>query len=339
MTMKVCTALAGCVLLVCTRSVHCVFGEFVIFGYVPEYRLEGIDWQFVFERTTHVALFSVEASPRGEVVVHGNIPGHDSAQWQEIKSLARGQKTKLLVTVGGAGRSTGFTTVLNNRDVQQKFLKRVSEFAERMELDGLDFDITIPAETDEQTKLADFFANMKSVLKTEKRMMTLAVHPGSISRLPERILTLPDLINVMAYDNWCAFPAHAKPPCRHSEYEYATDVLKQFLPLPFLKAKKVVLGLPFYGRHVTTAEVYDYKQLIGNYSITDDSIDEVEGIFFNSPATLRKKIQLAFNKGLAGVMLWELGQDARPTQATTLLDTVARAVKGEELLRRRDEEF
>ena len=39
-------------------------------------------------------------------------------------------------------------------------------------------------------------------------------------------------------------------------------------------------------------------------------VDEVDGIYFNGIKTIERKTQFAIKKGLGGVMIWEIGQDA-----------------------------
>lgn len=42
----------------------------------------------------------------------------------------------------------------------------------------------------------------------------------------------------------------------------------------------------------------------------DPKLDEVDGHFFNGPATIRRKVELCRAQGLRGIGIWELGQDA-----------------------------
>jgi len=78
-----------------------------------------------------------------------------------------------------------------------------------------------------------------------------------------------------------------------------------------LGVKKLVLGIPLYGRHGVTGEAKSHADLVLNeYS------DE-----FKAPTqelTLAK-VQLAREGGLGGVMFWELGQDFPPSDPRALL--------------------
>ena len=39
-------------------------------------------------------------------------------------------------------------------------------------------------------------------------------------------------------------------------------------------------------------------------------VNEVDGIYFNGPNMIEQKTKLALTRKLAGIMIWELGQDA-----------------------------
>ena len=53
--------------------------------------------------------------------------------------------------------------------------------------------------------------------------------------------------------------------------------------------------------------------------------DEAGGYYFNGPDTIAKKVKLAKERGLSGVMIWEIGQDAKGKDS--LLKEVALAKK------------
>ena len=70
-----------------------------------------------------------------------------------------------------------------------------------------------------------------------------------------------------------------------------------------------------------------YEEIVRDYA--PDAADDTAGpaeYFFNGQKTLEKKTQYALKKGLAGVMLWEAGQDTKDDE-TSLLSTIKRAVE------------
>ena len=76
-------------------------------------------------------------------------------------------------------------------------------------------------------------------------------------------------------------------------------------------AAKVTLGLPFYGRELRTGAWHTYEDLVQKHHPLGAEVDLVDGIAFNGRATIAKKTRLAVSRGLAGVMVWEGGQDCR----------------------------
>jgi len=65
-----------------------------------------------------------------------------------------------------------------------------------------------------------------------------------------------------------------------------------------------------------------YAQLTEGKTLASD-VDIVEGYAINGPATVAKKVQFARKEKLAGVMIWELGQDA--SSVNSLLKAPARS--------------
>ena len=62
-----------------------------------------------------------------------------------------------------------------------------------------------------------------------------------------------------------------------------------------------------------------YSDLARRFDLSE-GVDLVEGVYFNGPQLVRKKVQYSLEKKLAGVMIWEIGQDT--TDQTSLLQTI-----------------
>ena len=74
-------------------------------------------------------------------------------------------------------------------------------------------------------------------------------------------------------------------------------------------AGKLRLGLPFYGRGITDRNVAKaYSELAP--AVKTPETDELDGIYFNGPDTIRAKTRFAQEQKLSGVMIWEIAQDA-----------------------------
>ena len=90
-------------------------------------------------------------------------------------------------------------------------------------------------------------------------------------------------------------------------------------------AEMQLLGLPFYGRQITNRKnALTYAEIKVRFRPKRGQ-DEAGGYYFNGPDTIAKKVKLAKERGLSGVMIWEIGQDAKGKDS--LLKEVALAKK------------
>jgi GH18 family chitinase len=93
---------------------------------------------------------------------------------------------------------------------------------------------------------------------------------------------------------------------------------------------KIRLGLPFYGRGITNRNaVQTYAEIVAAQprplNAEKLNSDELNGIYFNGPATIRAKSEWARSQKLSGVMIWEIGQDA--TGDDSLLKVVRKSLQ------------
>ena len=125
--------------------------------------------------------------------------------------------------------------------------------------------------------------------------MTIA----ATQQLSTEAIAAVDTVNLMAYDH---------EGC-HSTVEAAREDVKILVHMG-VPAGKIVLGLPFYGRHVTKREqTAAYRKVLTKHH-PGPAVDEMDGIYFNGPSTIRRKTEYAIQARLGGVMIWEIGQDA-----------------------------
>ena len=138
---------------------------------------------------------------------------------------------------------------------------------------------------------------MKSAFRLHGFQLTIAVAGWGTYLKPETIPFI-DRIHVMAYDQGTP----------HSPFAGATrDMMhweKQGVP-----KSKLILGIPFYGRN-SKNQALGYSDILNRFKPGADS-DLAGGYHFNGPSTIRKKTAYAIREGYGGVMIWELGQDAK----------------------------
>ena len=75
-------------------------------AYLPEWRYEGANWVDISKTVTQLILFSLEVQPSGRLSAHDRLPRKELML--EARAATRAAGTKLLLCIGGNGRSAGF---------------------------------------------------------------------------------------------------------------------------------------------------------------------------------------------------------------------------------------
>ena len=278
---------------------------FRIAGYLPEYRVDGITPEGV-EGLTDLIVFSI--SPRA----NGSI---DAEAWtkqkmEKARKLASSSQARMLIAVGGWGRSAGFPGMAGNSRYRQRFAKELSAFCQTNGFQGVVYDWEFPRNSKEETSFDHLLRETRSLFVPKRRTVEIAVNPAR--PLPRDWTVKVDAVHVMSYDNGP----------RHATYDQAVSDLNNMARLG-VPAEMQLLGLPFYGRQITNRKkAITYAELQERFQPKREQ-DEAGGYYFNGPDTLAKKVKLAKARGLAGVMIWEIGQDAKGTGSLLKQLTVA----------------
>merc|ERR1712032_801245 len=137
---------------------------------------------------------------------------------------------------------------------------------------------------------------------------------------------------------------------QHSSWELGTKSVQQ--GKQHLLAKKLTMGVPFYGRHSKSGDWVTYEDLVQRHDPLAYSIDSVPAptsqggkqfsIGFNGVDMIERKTKHALEHGIGGVMIWEAGQDCRlhpvthgtkthvrtcPKDDASLLVAISRAIR------------
>lgn len=270
-----------------------------LIGYLPDYRATAFDAKAAAP-LTDLLVFSAEPTANGQLDRSRlkNVP------WEKLRTFKTQNGTRLLLCVGGWERSTHFATVVQDDGKRATFIKAAVQVCTDERLDGLDLDWEHPKNVAEQKGYAQLLAELRTAFQPKK--WTLSVTMAAWQQLPKEAFAAVDYVNLMAYDHDGQHATYA-----NAERDVQT-MLKAGVP-----AGKLTLGVPFYGRHITQRErTLTYRDILAKHRPTPDT-DEIDGVYFNGPTTLRKKVELVRSQKLAGVMVWELGQDA-PGDASLL---------------------
>ena len=118
---------------------------FAVAAYLPEWRYEGANWDYMARTVTHMILFSLEPTPDGRIVGMDRFPR--PALLEEAREAAIRHKTKLLICFGGNGRSGGFAGMVRSAEARKAFIDNLLELCRTHGLDGVDYNWEYPGYT------------------------------------------------------------------------------------------------------------------------------------------------------------------------------------------------
>lgn len=288
-----------------------------VVGYIPTYRSMAPE-AFDFSVLTHLCI--AFANPTGE----GSESDFEESARAKIAPLvtaAHAHGVKVLASIAGgtkaSGEIVGAQIIPENVDA---YIAGLLDLLDRYDLDGIDVDIEGAAVTE---TYEPFVKKLNAALPAGK-LMTAAVATKNGDPVSKAALDEYDFINVMAYDH-CSW---SDTPCDQSSMEGTMEDLKYWTEKRGYPIDKTVLGVPFYGWCWGCSEMQSamtYAQIVQQYPQAKEENWIREGeveISLNSALTIATKTQLAMQYG--GIMVWELGQDARGEDS--LFAVIAREV-------------
>ncbi|MBI1348101.1 hypothetical protein GC163_17645 [bacterium] len=297
--------LAGCLLWLPTaaRSAE----PLKVVAYLPDYRLNALEpdrGRFI----TDAIFFSIAPEP-------GKPLDHPALQRPQVAKLLKHWRddfgVRVTFTVGGWNRSQGFARIAATAESRAEFVRDVLRFCDQHGFSGVDLDWEHPENAAEVAAYGALIHDLKQGLGPD-RTVTAAV--AGWQHLPETAWKELDAVHLMAYDN----------RGRHSTLESAQKDVARLISLG-VPPERIRLGLPLYGRGIEQGDrVLTYAEIVDKYHPADD-VNEVDGLFFNGPDLIRQKLDFCREQKLGGVMLWEIGQDARGD--ASLLQVISEATK------------
>ncbi len=264
--------------------------QFRIAGYLPDYR------SFQVEQAaglTDLIVFSAQPTESGDI----DMSRLTKTNWPQLQEAKRKHKLRLILCVGGWERSTHFARVAASQELRKRFVTAARQICIDKQLDGIDLDWEHPRDVQEQNAYALLLQDLQRVLHPAGHSVSITM--AAWQAMPRSAFEAVDWIQLMTYDH----------PGRHSTFENAQADVRQLVQAG-APQHKIMLGLPFYGRGIEKADrTLTYREILQKHQL-NRAIDEVDGVYFNGPATIERKTRYALDAKLAGVMIWEIGQDA-----------------------------
>lgn len=310
-----------------------------VVGYVPEYRFHSMDWDGAVSQTTHLVLFSLEPTAEGDVSALERLQFAMEPNGAFMGSLHRAGASapKVLISIGGAGRSEHFPSIASMAKRRKRFARRLAKLlADNPALAGVDLDWEVPKDAQQWRDFGKLAREIRDTFNdatvgTFKPLLTMTYHPitgavGHFSGLQSKgtgmgFVDYFDMCHAMAYSQY-------DNERRHSSMQLAEMAIDEWVQLG-LPTSRLTLGVPFFGVSKTSGQAASYGEILDkDQSLTDrPGVDESQGMWFNNANMLAAKVKLCADRGLAGLMIWELGQDKPASSSSSLLKKVWKAAR------------
>ncbi len=232
---------------------------------------------------------------------------------------------KVLASIAGGGPHPYYALLLQE-DKRKTFIYNLVSLVSRYNLDGIDIDLE---GNDIDSNYQSFVVGLKASLKPFHKLLTAAIATAYKDQLPDKALTQFDFVSVMSYDR--TGPWRPADPGHHAPYSMAVEDLNYWHNVRSIPKEKLVLGLPFYGygfgaldSPVVSMNYKDIVALYTNSGLSDTlTLPGNVVLYYNTISTIKRKTELALQKG-GGVMIWQLlGDSAGDTSLLTTIYQVA----------------
>ena len=283
--------------------------HFSVIGYLPEYRASRFDGT-ACGQLDELVFFSIEPRSNGTLDSTRLKP----AVIKRLGQLKRKYPIRLRLCIGGWERSAAFAACTSDDTSRARFIRQMISFCQTHAFDGVDLDWEHPKGSAQQAAYTRLIVETKKAFTPLKLSVTAAIAGWQhVSPAAGEAL---DRIHLMSYD----------AEGRHSTLQQAQRDISR-LRRAGIPAAKICLGLPFYGRSLDKKRTaYTYAEIVRRFAPAP-SIDETNGIYFNGPSTITRKTRLAVSSGLAGVSIWEIGQDMPGPRSLLRVISESRRVK------------
>ncbi len=283
-----------------------VGNSFEVTGYLPYYQIANVQ-PSVARYLTDLVFFSFAPTRDADFSRDVMTP----SELAFLKEVKRRYGTRILLGLSEHRSQGALASICARKPLREKLAASLADYLLKEGFDGVDIDWEYPRSS-ENAEFAALLQQIHSVFAPLGLRLTVAVSPSH--PLSRAAYAAVDRIHVMAYDDWG----------RHSTLSEAADDIRAFEEQG-ASAAKLQLGVPFYGRGYredgpSWNDAVSYRTLQARYS-PGPGEDTVSGYYFNGIDTVREKVRLAKAEGLAGVMVWEIGQDT--TGRTSLLRAIS----------------
>jgi GH18 family chitinase len=317
-----------------------------LIGYLPYYRLNSNYLNNVLpgqlSMLDEVRYFGLTVDSNGGIVSQsGTLQSHKNniaAIQDVINSLPEGSRPRLDITLGGAGEDATFTSVAASESKRTLLAQNVNALLNETGATAVDIDWEHPdAGVQRSTQFPALLKRIKQEVGAG-RMVYATVDPTVV--ISNSVFTGPnaiDGVSLMTYDlGWWGNDPGDPNTGEHSPQEYVADSVEAWTEVPGSAndrpwvfgtwgngspAESLGIGLPFYGRALTSQTAYTYSELVAGGTTTDGEYYQYAGqrVWSPSPELAAERVEYAIEQGLQHLIFWEMAQDLPTTNSASLL--------------------
>ncbi|MFF2154688.1 glycosyl hydrolase family 18 protein [Paenibacillus chitinolyticus] len=280
-------------------------------------------------------------------VANNGVSGGDTSQIAQLVTLKqKNPDLKVLISVGGWGRSDGFTSAASTDANRTAFANSALQYIRANKLDGIDLDWEYPTTADKQNYTL-FLKKLREVLdagsaadgRTGNKKYEITAAMGA-SEYGVQGIDLGGVhpyftfINIMTYDMQVGANTHHTNLYTSSlNSSYSVDNAVKLYKGRGVPSEKIVIGGAFYSHG---AGDYTYDELKASYINKNGWTRQWDDVAkapyltkgssmlsYDDAESLTQKVNYLKSNNLGGIMFWEYGQNL----GGDLLDAIYTALK------------
>ncbi|MGD9633609.1 MAG: glycoside hydrolase family 18 protein [Pirellulales bacterium] len=339
------TILVGLALLA-TMGLESTAWAVDLIGYLPYYRMNGsynsnmLPAQLPLLDEIRYFGLTINSSGAISTLDGASLASHTSriaAIKQAIDALPAADRPRLDITLGGAGEAAAYATVAASSTLRTTLAQNVDSLLDQTGATSVDFDWEHPSNATQRSNYGLMVQRVKQEVGSERRVyatMTPEIFmPASAFQGANAI----DGVSLMTYDlGWWGNDPGNPLQGEHSVQAYVEDSVEAWTEPPGspndrpwvfgswgnnVAAANLGVGLPFYGRGVTSGNAYTYAEMVAGGTTSDGNYYNYQGqnVWIPGLSAVDERVQYAHDKGLKNIIIWEIGQDLDPSNANSML--------------------
>eukprot|EP00112_Aurelia_sp_Birch-Aquarium-sp1_P001244 Seg11286.2 transcript_id=Seg11286.2/GoldUCD/mRNA.D3Y31 product="Chitinase 1" protein_id=Seg11286.2/GoldUCD/D3Y31 len=264
-----------------------------LIGYIPSYAISDETLPLT-EHYTDVVFFGPEIAEDGKVRFTKN----GKAKLEKLIKHLTDKKVRIHFCLGGWGKDKYFPTVCADPAKRKILVNELKALQKTYGFSGVDLDWEYPRKESEMKNFTLLIQEIQAALPKEIEV-TAAFNP--LHKPPKSLTKYLDRVHLMTYDLGN----------KHCDVAHAKKAITDWRKLG-LTNDQLTIGAAFYSRHMNDRnKVLTYQKLHKTFGEKVANQMPVEGYYFDNKATLKQKIDLLKKENIAGMIVWQIAQDAR----------------------------